>query len=77
MQAFLAWLPFLVAIVLAFAAGVVFSRINERLTTAAEEPPRGGVYRLIRGDVALMAALGALLVAVLVVWAAAVVHIVR
>jgi hypothetical protein len=71
----LAWLPFLAALVLAFAAGVVFARINEDLAAGPNAQPRRGLSRLYRADVVLTTALVGLVVAVVLVWLASVVHL--
>ena len=80
MGPFLAWLPFLAALMLAFASGVIFARINEGLVSvtsttgapASEPPRRRGLSRLYRADFVLTSALIGLLVAVLIVWLVAV-----
>lgn len=81
MGPFLAWLPFLAALILAFVAGVVFSRINEGLMSVPSEKRgvlrRGVLSKLDRADVVLTIALIGLLVAVLLVWIVAVLHLLR
>jgi hypothetical protein len=80
MGPFLAWLPFLVALVLAFSAGIVFSRINDGLAAAGGpgvQARRNGLSRLYRADVVLTTVLVLLLVAVVLVWLVAVVDLIH
>lgn len=77
MGPFLAWLPFLAALLLAFAAGIVCARINVRLRagTPVVEPGVGGLGRLYRTDLVLTVALVVMLVSVFLVWLVAVLHL--
>ncbi len=79
MHPLLAWLPFLAAILMAFAAGIAFSRVNERLTTSRSEEPsrRAGLFGHGVNDVALSTAAVALMVATLLVWLFVAVFVMR
>lgn len=77
MHPILAWLPFLVAIVVAFAAGVGFARINEGWGASEVQARRGGAFGSFRGDVALSITLVALLLATALAWLLAAVILLR
>jgi hypothetical protein len=78
MGPFLAWLPFLAALLLAFAAGIVCARINDRVrsgTAVIEPASTGGLGRLYRTDLVLTVALVVMLVSIFLVWIVAVLHL--
>ncbi len=71
MHPILAWLPFLVAIVVGFA------RINEGWGASEVQARRGGAFGSFRGDVALSITLVALLLATALAWLLAAVILLR
>jgi len=82
MHPLLAWLPFLAALLVAFAAGVAFARLNTGLTARSEGIPetpsrRSGIFGSGRADVALSTALVALMVGTLLVWLFVAIFVVR
>ncbi|MBX3261888.1 MAG: hypothetical protein KIS78_30690 [Labilithrix sp.] len=77
MHPVLAWLPFLAALVVAFAAGVGFARINEGWAASEAQSRRGGAFRAYRADVALTVTLVALLLATAIAWLVAAVVLLR
>jgi len=70
MHPLLAWLPFLAALLVAFAAGVAFARVNERVSSGSPQVPsrRAGFFGHGPTDVALSTAAVALMVGTLLVW---------